>query len=74
MNMLRVWPIVYQFGIGAVLCLIGIWAGFRGGYFDLSLPQDRRFLAAVIAGFLLLLGLACVFTFLSPYWAEGGSR
>ncbi|MEN6426685.1 MAG: hypothetical protein ABFE13_15095 [Phycisphaerales bacterium] len=73
MNMLRVWPIVCEFGVGLVLCAIGIWAGLRGGYFNLKLSEDRRLLVAFIAGYLLLLAGACVFTFLSPHWAEGGS-
>jgi hypothetical protein len=71
MNMLRVWPIVCQFGVGAVLCLVGIWSGFRGGYLNLRIAEDRRLLATLIAGYLLLLALVCVFTFLSPYWANG---
>ncbi len=73
MNMLRVWPIVCQFGVGAVLCLAGIWAGFRGRYLNLKIPEDRRLVVTLIAGYLLLLALACLFTFLSPHWANGGS-
>jgi len=26
-NMLRVWPIVCEFGVGLVLCVVGLWAG-----------------------------------------------
>jgi len=72
-NMLRVWPIVCEFGVGALLCLAGIWAGLRGGYLDLKIAEDRRFLATLIAGYLLLLAVMCVFTFLSPHWVEGGT-
>ena len=42
MNMLRVWPIVCEFGIGAILCLIGIFGGLRGGYLNLKTREDRR--------------------------------
>ncbi len=73
MSMLRVWPIVCQFGVGALLCLAGIWAGLRGGYLDLRIAEDRRFLATLIAGYLLLLAVMCIFTFLAPHWAEGGT-
>jgi hypothetical protein len=73
MNMLRVWPIVCEFGVGAVLCVLGIWAGLRGGYLNLRIAEDRRLLAILIGGYLLLLALMCVFTFLAPHWAEGGS-
>ena len=72
MNMLRVWPIVCEFGVGAVLCAVGIWSGLRGGYLDLKVAEDRRLLVTLIAGYLLLLTLMCLFTFLSPHWANGG--
>ncbi|MCH7558468.1 MAG: hypothetical protein IIB56_13565 [Planctomycetes bacterium] len=73
MNMLRVWPIVCQFGIGALLCLIGIWGGLRGGYLNLKIAEDRRFVVILVAGFLLMLAIVCIFTFLAPYWANGES-
>ena len=73
MNMLRVWPIVCEFGVGAVLCLVGIWCGLRGKYLDMKVPEDRRLLATLIAGYVILLVVMCVFTFLSPGWgSEGG--
>ena len=40
MNMLRVWPIVCEFGVGALLCLVGIWCGLRGGYLNLKIAED----------------------------------
>ena len=72
MNLLRVWPIICQYGIGAVLCLIGIWCGLRGKYLDLKIKEDRRLLVILIAGFLLMLAIVSVFTFLAPKWASGG--
>ena len=74
MNMLRVWPIICQYGIGAVLCLIGIWCGLRGKYLDLKIKEDRRLLIILITGYLLMLAVVCIFTFLSPGWASGGPR
>ncbi len=73
MDMLRVWPIVCEFGVGALLSLVGIWYGLRGGYFDLKLAEDRRFVVTLLAGYFLLLAVVCVFTFLAPNWANGGS-
>lgn len=73
MDMLRVWPIVCEFGVGAVLCLVGIWCGVRGKYLDLKVAEDRRLLATLIAGYLLLLAVMCVFTFLSPGWGSEGA-
>jgi hypothetical protein len=69
--MLRVWPIVCEFGIGALLCVIGIFCGLRGGYLDLKVAEDRRLLVALVAGYLFMLAIVCVFTFMSPGWASG---
>lgn len=71
-HMARVWPILCQFGIGGLLCLIGLWAGLSSGYLDLQLKQDRRLLAIFIGGYAGLLALACLFTFWLPY-AGGGA-
>jgi hypothetical protein len=73
MNMLRVWPIICQFGVGAILCLIGIWGGLRGGYLNLKISEDRRLLLILIGGFLLMLAIVCFFTFLAPNWPKGES-
>ena len=72
-NMLRVWPIVCQFGVGAILCIIGIWGGLRGRYLNLKIAEDRRLLIILIGGFLLMLTIVCIFTFLAPNWANGES-
>jgi hypothetical protein len=71
--MLRVWPIICQFGVGALLCFIGIWGGLRGGYLNLKITEDRRLLVILVLGFLFMLAIVCVFTFLAPNWANGES-
>jgi hypothetical protein len=71
--MLRVWPIICQFGVGALLCFIGIWGGLRGGYLNLKITKDRRLLVILVLGFLLMLAIVCIFTFLAPDWATGES-
>jgi len=73
MNMLRVWPIVCEFGVGAMLCLVGIFCGLRGGYLNLRIAEDRRLLVILVAGYLFMLAIVCVFTFLAPGWASGES-
>ena len=73
MDMLRVWPILWQFGLGAVLCIIGIWCGLRGGYLNLKVPEDRRLLILLIGGYLIFLAFSCIFTFWAPQWANGGA-
>jgi len=71
--MLRVWPIFCEFGVGALLCVVGIWCGLRGGYLDLKISDDRRLLVILIAGYMFMLAIVCVFTFLAPGWAGGES-
>ena len=73
MNMLRVWPIVCEFGVGALLCLVGIFCGLRGGYLNLKIAEDRRLLVILVTGYLFMLAIVCVFTFLAPGWASGES-
>ena len=67
LEMSRVWPIVVQYGVGAVLCLVGIWFGLKSGYMDLKYSDDRRLLMVFAAGFFGLLLLVCIFTFWLPF-------
>ncbi len=62
----RIIPIFVQFGVGAVLCTIGVWCGIGSGFVDLKVAEDRRAVAIVVVGFVGLLLLAVVFTFWLP--------
>lgn len=64
---MRVLPIAVQFGFGAFLCGIGVWAGISSGYLDLKLASERRLLYVIVAGFLGLLALSVIFTFWLPF-------
>ena len=66
-DMARVWPIIVQFGVGALLCLVGTWAGIASGYLDMTIKEDKRMVLVVIAGFVGLLLVSCAFTFWLPY-------
>ncbi len=70
-DMARVWPILCQFGIGGLLCAIGLWAGLSSGYLDMKLRDDRRMIYVIIGGFVGLLALACAFTFWLPFVGVG---
>lgn len=69
MDAARMLPIVVQFGFGAVLCALGLWAGLKSGYLDMALPNDRRVVRMVFAGYAALLLLSLAFTVWLPYWA-----
>jgi len=63
----RILPILVQFGVGAVLCGIGVWAGLKSGYLDLELKRDRKIIVIVVIGYLGLLLFYSAFTFWLPY-------
>jgi len=67
LEMSRVWPIVCEFGVGGALGAIGIWAGLTSGYLCLKRRDDRRLLAVLIGGYLLLLAGYCLLTFMAPH-------
>jgi len=39
----------------------------------MKVPEDRRLLAILIAGYVFMLAIMCVFTFLAPGWASEGA-
>ena len=65
-DMARIWPIIVQFGGGAILCAIGLWAGITSKYLDLTNPEDKRVVGILVGGFIFLLLLASAFTFWLP--------
>ena len=70
MGWLRVYPLILQFSVGAIMCAVGVWCGLSSGYFPKGDPSTRRMLIVVIGGYLALLTLACLFTFVLPYAGE----
>ncbi len=68
----RALPVLVQSGGGAILCLIGLWAGIKSGYLDLKLPDDRSVVYWIVGGFVFLLVLTCAFTFWLPH-LDGGT-
>ena len=74
MEMARVWPVLCQFGVGAALCFVGMWAGIRSGYLDMENPGDRRVVGIILLGYLGLLILSCIFTFWLPFVPGGPAQ
>ncbi len=63
-------PIIVQFGIGALLGGIGLWGGIVSGYLDWRNSEDQGALYLLIAGYILFLLAACLFTFYLPFIPE----
>ena len=66
-DMARVWPIIIQYGVGAILGGVGIWCGIRSHYLDPDSPEDRRLVRILVGGYLVMLALVCFFTFVAPF-------
>lgn len=73
MDMLRVWPVICQFGIGGLLFCLGMWGGLKGGYLNPKVPEDKRLIAILTGGYFVFLIVSCLFTFIAPNWGTGGS-
>ena len=70
MDLLRWLPIIVQFGVGAILGGIGLWAGIKSGYLDWNDSEDRNTFLVLIAGYIVLLLVCCLFTFYLPFVPE----
>ncbi len=70
MEFSRVLPIIMQFGFGALLGGVGLWAGLKSGYIDWHEPEDRRTLYILVAGYIAFLLASCLFTFYLPFVPE----
>ena len=58
-------PIAYQYGIGLIIMLVGLWAGYRTGVWG---PGRWAWAVVMVLGWMLLLsGQAAL-----QLWAAGG--
>ncbi len=72
MDWLRIYPLLLQFSVGAVMCAVGVWCGYSSGYLVRGDRNAQRLVAVVWGGYVGLLVLAALFTFVLPYVGEGG--
>ena len=72
-DMLRVYPIFIQFGVGAVLCAIGVYCGYSSGYIVRGSKSSRWLMTVVIGGYLGLLAYTLLFTFVLPQMGGAAS-
>ena len=63
-------PIVVQFGFGAVLFGIGMYAGISSGYLSWKRAKDRGTIYILVGGYIAFLVLYCLFTFYLPFIPE----
>ena len=70
MDSSRILPIIVQFGIGALLGGVGLWAGLKSGYVDWRETEDRRVFYILVAGYIAFLLASCLFTFYLPFVPE----
>lgn len=71
MSAARWLPILVQFGVGAILGGIGLWAGLSSGYLDWQHADDRRTVYLLVAGYFVFLLFSCLFTFYLPFLPGG---
>ena len=60
-------PIVYQFGIGGILFVVGLTLAIRARALDLKTRSGKRWLALLIGGFIFYLCLHVFFQFIAPH-------
>ena len=73
MDWLRIYPLLLQFGVGGVMCIVGVWCGYSSGYLERGDRNAQRLVAVVVAGYLGLLALQALFTFVLPFAGESGT-
>lgn len=63
-------PILVQFGFGAVLGGIGLYAGLSSGYLSWDKSEDRNTVYLMVGGYFAFLIVYCLFTFYLPFVPE----
>lgn len=63
-------PILVQFGVGAVLGGIGLYAGLSSGYIRWENAEDRGTVYLLVGGYVAFLVVYCLFTFYLPFVPE----
>ncbi len=60
-------PVVYQFGVGGILFVVGLVLAIRARTLDLKTSSGKRWLVLLIGGFVLYLCLHVFFQFIAPH-------
>ena len=59
-------PVVYQYGIGGIVFVLGLVLVTRAGTLDLKTRQGKCWFAVLVAGFLSYLCVHIFFQFIAP--------
>ena len=59
-------PVVYQYGIGGIVFVLGLVLVTRAGALDLKTRQGKCWFAVLVAGFFLYLCIHIFFQFIAP--------
>ena len=59
-------PVVYQYGVGGIVFVLGLVLVTRAGKLDLKTRHGKRWLAILVGGFVLYLCVHMFFQFIAP--------
>jgi hypothetical protein len=62
------WPYLYQYSVGGIVFLVGLFLILRSGSCTLSRRQDRFWFGVLIFGFLWYAGLHFAWYMAGLYW------
>lgn len=60
-------PVIYQYGVGGIVFVVGLVLVTRTRTLDLRTARGKRWLATLIGGFMFYLCLHLFFQFVAPY-------
>ena len=60
-------PVVYQYGIGGIVFVLGLVLATRAGTLDLKTRQGKCWFAVLVGGFVLYLCVHIFFQFIAPH-------
>jgi hypothetical protein len=59
-------PIIYQYGIGGIVFVLGLVLATKSGTLDLKTRRGKRWFAMLVGGFVLYLCVHIFFQFIAP--------
>jgi len=60
-------PVIYQYGIGGIVFVLGLVLATRAGTLDLKTRRGKRWFGVLVGGFVLYLCVHMFFQFVAPH-------